>query len=238
MKTKRILLIALVLAGIFSKKGFAQQAQLQIYAVDSFPTWPNDTVYENQTRNLGFRVRNVNSSPLTVNAYLKIFLLNTDTTLLSQPLQLVDTSYFIQNLVGNDTIYVLVSNYPFTSATYRAGNNIVVVWPRIGNDPTTTYDSLQLDTVYFVPFSSINMLRVDNEAFSVFPNPVKDKINMNSGDRNPIEYVRILDDMGQQMLYRRTSEKQLDVHFLSDGFYFVEIKARNGIILRRKFLKL
>lgn len=241
MKRNNILIfITLFLANLTSPNSFAQQTQLYIDEVDSLNVFlPNDTVFEGgPTYNFSVRVINFDPNPSAPNAYLKIYLRNADTTALTQPEQLLDSSTLIQNLNGNDTIIVSISNYAFTQATYRAGNNIVVVWPRLGNNPATTYDSLQLGTIYFVLLSSVNIISAQNDPTLFFPNPVVSEIIINKNGIKSIEYVRILNDIGQQILYRRTFEDHLDVRFLSKGFYFIEIRERNGTVSRRKFLKL
>ena len=235
-----LILVTLSLANLKSPNSFAQQAQLYIDQVDSLNAFlPNDTVFEGGSPyNFNIRVRNFDPNPSAPNASLKIYLRNTDSTALTQPEQLLDSSIFIASLSGNDTINVPINGYNFTQATYRAGNNIVVVWPRLGSNVATTYDSLQLDTIYFVLLSSVNMISAQNDPALFFPNPVISEIIINKNDKKSIEYVRILNDIGQEILHRRTFENHLDVRFLSEGFYFIEIKERNGTISRRKFLKL
>jgi type IX secretion system substrate protein len=235
MKTKNFLIIALLLSGCISQKLFAQ-TQLAVTMIDSFPVLP-DTAVENQLENFNITVYNMDSNAFTANDSLRIFLRNTDTTNLTQPEQVLG-SVFIGTLSGNDTITFFIQGYNFTPATYRAGNNIVVVWPKIGNITGTTYDSLQLDTIYFVPLLSVNMLSEQNQSFSLFPNPVTDEIRINSDHQNPIEYVRILNNLGQVIMFRRSAGEPLDVRHFSEGFYFLEVKDQNGTIFRKKFLKL
>lgn len=233
MKTKRFLLIV-ILAAIFTlQRVSAQQVQLTIQDIDSFPVLPV-LALEGQPYNFTIRVYNLLNNQFGTTDTLKIFLANKDS--LNNVEEIADT--LIPLFQGNDTILVHVSNYQFTSAHYKAGNNIVVVWPRLGNIIGTTFDSLQIDTVFFVPLSSVNMLNESNQAFYFFPNPVTDAIMIKSGSESFIDYVRILNELGQEIMFRRSSVKYLDVRFLSEGFYFIEIKERNGTISRKKFLKL
>jgi hypothetical protein len=237
MKRKIFLLIVIFLTSIYSKNCFAQLIQLTILSVDSFPVLPQDTAYEANQNQYNFLVHvfNMANNQVTVNDTCRIFLKNTDTTFSTTEI-LASTP--VGTLFGFDFINIPVNNYQFTPATYKAGNNIVVVWPRIGNGTNTTFDSLQIDTVYFVPLLSMNMLNVQNQTFTFFPNPAIDQIIINSDREKYIDYVRILNDLGQTILYRRSAGKYLDVKFLSEGFYFIEIRDRNGTISRKKFLKL
>jgi hypothetical protein len=243
MKRNKILFFAILfVAGFNSQINFAQpQAQLYIDQIDSIndPIFLPDTVYEGQLpSSFRLRIRNFNTNPYQPNAYLKLYLRNTDTTGLTQPQELLDSSLLISNLVGLDTFYVFIPVYNFTSSTYRLGNNIVVVWSRLDNDTSSTYDSLQLDPIYFIPLSSLSLVNIQNKAIFFFPNPVIEGITLIREGKKPIDYVRILNDLGQEILFRKTFEDHLDIHFLSEGFYFIEIKERNGTILRKKFLKL
>ncbi|HKR06561.1 MAG TPA: T9SS type A sorting domain-containing protein [Bacteroidia bacterium] len=235
MKTKRFLLITLLLAGIFSKNSFAQQILMTVTSVDSFPVLPLDTAYENDQYNFNIHVSNLGSGVVPVLDTCRVFLMNTDTNFST-----IETlgKIYIDTLHGNDNFSIPVFSYQFTPATYKTGNNIVVVWPRINSNPGATFDSLQIDTVYFVPLLSINMLSEQIQSFFLFPNPVTDQIRINSNHQNSIEYVRISNDLGQTVMFRRSAGKNLDVRFLSKGFYFIEITERNGTVSRKKFLKL
>jgi len=243
MKRNKILFFAILfLAGFNSQINFAQpQAQLYIDQIDSIndPIFLPDTVYEGQPpSSFRLRIRNFNTNPYQPNAYLKLYLRNTDTTGLAQPEELLDSLLLISNLVGLDTFHVFINFYNFSSSTYRLGNNIVVVWPRLGNDTSSTLDSMQLDTIYFKPLTSLTMVSTHYDPILFFPNPVTDEITLIREGKKPIDYVRILNDLGQEILFRRTFEDHLDIRFLSEGFYFIEIKERNGTVSRKKFLKL
>jgi hypothetical protein len=233
MKTKRFLLLLIIAANFNLPRALAQQVQLTILNVDSFPVLPS-LALEGQSYNFTFTVYNMINNQFGTTDTVKIFLANKDS--LNNVEEIADT--LIPLFQGNDTILIHVSNYQFTSAHYKAGNNIVVVWPRLGNIIGTTYDSLQIDTVYFVPLASINMLNAQNNTFSMFPNPATDIITINKEGEKYIEYVRILNDIGQEILYRRSFKDHLDIRFLTPGFYFIEIKERNGTLSHKKFLKL
>lgn len=232
MRTKKFLFCTLLFIGLISQNAYSQSMQLTIGQIDSFPSLPNDTAFEGQFYNFTIAVYNLDNNQFTTSDTLKIYITNDS----SQATVLIaDTIYPV--FQGLDTINIPVNNYQFSSPFYKTGNNIVVVWPRVGNIISTTNDSLFLD-VYFEPLTSVNMLSVQNEIFSVFPNPVSDKITINLEIGKFIEYVRILNDLGQEIRLLKTVGKQVDVRFLTEGFYFIEIKERNGTITRKKFLKL
>jgi hypothetical protein len=234
MKTKKIFLIALLGVNLVTQKLFAQQPQLTVTQLAGFPALPADTAKEVNQYNFIISVSNLSAGAVQVNDTMRVFLKNTDTTIAT-----IETlgSVFIDSLVGLDTFSITKNNYQFTSNTYKTGNNIVVVWPRIDSIPGATFDSLYID-VYFVPLLSVNMLSEQNQSFFLFPNPVTDEIMLDSDHQNSIGYVRISNDLGQTVMFRSSVGKNLDVRFLSKGFYFIEITERNGIVSRKKFLKL
>ena len=236
MKGKKILYIALFLAMITSIKSNGQQIQLFVSQFDSsFPVVPFDTAQSNQAYNFSGTILNSSGNNISVHDSLRVLLRNQDTTNTPKTDTLV--TLWIDSLNGFDTINFSVTNYYFTQQTYKLGNNIIVVWPRFDTIFSPPYDTLNLP-VYFRLLSSVNEINLVNPTFSFLPNPVRDKLIINSNREKFIDYVRILNDLGQEILFRRTFVDHLDIRFLSEGFYFIEIKERNGTVSRKKFLKL
>jgi hypothetical protein len=233
MKRKLIVFIAaLLLVCLTVQIGNSQK--LKVTDLSGFPVCPSDSAFEGQVDSFSIQVVNLDINSVTVGDFLYVIFQND-----SAPSIKTDTvfSVYIDSLQGQDTLNYTTAPYTFTVSRYKTGNNIVVVWPKIANDTSSTADSLNI-CVFFVPLQSLNILNVFNSGFFIFPNPVIKLLNLSRGDGNSIEYVRITNDIGQEILFRRTIEKQLDVGFLSEGFYFIEIKERNGVISRKKFLKL
>ena len=236
MKGKKIWCIALFTAILISTRSNGQQIQLLISQIDTlFPQLPFDTAYSSTQYSFAGTINNMSTNVVSVNDSLRVLLRNQDTANTPK----IDTlvTLYVDSLHGNDTIHFTVNSYYFTQQTYKLGNNIVVVWPRFDSIISPPYDSLQLP-VYFTILSSVNEIIMADPVFSFLPNPVRDKIIIDVSHEKFIDYVRILNDIGQEILYRRTFENHLDVRFLSEGFYFIEIKERNGTISRKKFLKL
>jgi hypothetical protein len=196
---------------------------------------PFDTAQSNQAYNFSGTILNSSGNNISVHDSLRVLLRNQDTTNTPKTDTLV--TLWIDSLNGFDTINFSVTNYYFTQQTYKLGNNIIVVWPRFDTIFSPPYDTLNLP-VYFRLLSSVNEINLVNPTFSFLPNPVRDKLIINSNREKFIDYVRILNDLGQEILFRRTFVDHLDIRFLSEGFYFIEIKERNGTVSRKKFLKL
>jgi len=71
-------------------------------------------------------------------------------------------------------------------------------------------------------------------SISIYPNPAKDHISINSGDL-VVEVIRIYSVSGQLQLTRNHPESQLDISRLKAGLHIVEIQLQDAVI-RQKVL--
>lgn len=222
-----------ILSGITGFKSFAQTG-LYVSSVISNPScFAPDTAHESVTYNLTFTVTNMSAGTI-VNADTLYIMFRNDS--LAQPIEEVVAQIGVDSIAFLDTIN-LTTSYQFTQNKYKSGGNIVVVWPRVSNTSSVLIDSIRVNVI-FEPLAGLNMLHVQNEGFAVFPNPAKDEIQWILQSKNDIEYVRILNDTGQEVLNGNTKKNLVDIKFLSQGFYFMELKTLSGSIARKKFLKL
>lgn len=222
-----------ILSGITGFKSFAQTG-LYVSSVISNPScFAPDTAHESVTYNLTFTVTNMSAGTI-VNADTLFIMFRNDS--LAQPIEEVVAQIGVDSIAFLDTIN-LTTTYQFTQNKYKSGGNIVVVWPRVSNTSSVLIDSIRVNVI-FEPLAGLTMLHVKNETFSVVPNPASDEIRWILQPKNDIEYVRILNDAGQEVFYENTQKNLVDINFLSQGFYFLEIKSKSGNLLRKKFLKL
>ena len=70
--------------------------------------------------------------------------------------------------------------------------------------------------------------------FSVFPNPIKDVLNIQS--ETAITEIEIYNQLGQMVL-SSTNQNTIDISSVSSGIYFIKIKDVNGIIGTKKVVK-
>lgn len=212
---KPLLLFLFLLTGAFMAN--AQLAHLRIVALYNFP----DTAYEGVAYPIQVKIQNVGIAPFQ--GPLQI-IIHTDSA--------TQVLYFSQNpnfvLFPNDTAILAansgVMGYVFTSAMYRTGNDVVVVWPY------STQMAVQIDTlytaVYFVPLSSgiANETEVGGAGFMVYPNPFTDRIHLIPANGMLVEQVRISDLFGKEV-YRRTfnGDDDLPLEMLRPGIYILEI---------------
>ena len=74
-----------------------------------------------------------------------------------------------------------------------------------------------------------------NEAFSLYPNPVADKLFVDSGNR--ISYVEIYDASGRMMLTKKNITGFIDVNKLKPGQYSIKVYSEDGVS-QSKFVKM
>ena len=78
-------------------------------------------------------------------------------------------------------------------------------------------------------------------SFSVFPNPVTDKIVINNDSFDDEISLKLVDVLGREMLSKEkitSSQTELNIRHFNSGIYFVELYNRMGTLLyRNKFIK-
>jgi hypothetical protein len=80
----------------------------------------------------------------------------------------------------------------------------------------------------------------DKNSFSIFPNPVRSMLNINTSKFNPEATIKIMDVYGKTMLVKQTSSSnsQINVSNLSSGIYLLMILNKDGsVAYNSKFVK-
>lgn len=127
-------------------------------------------------------------------------------------------------ILAGDSQVVSVNQYFFSSTRYKAGNNVVVVWPRLTTGQLNYSDSL-VTQVFFVPDSSsgVDDLEPDFQ-YSLFPNPSSDFIYLNDKGKKDIEGVRFYDMEGRLIKeFKSTNNNRFNISGFERGCYFMEI---------------
>lgn len=199
---------------------------LRVSAMPLFPDLPQDTAFEGQSYT--FQLEVINNSNIFINNSVS-FDMKVDSgtvTFLTNPQTTIPPG---------DTTYLTVTPFNFQPPLFKAGNNIVVVWPVV-NGMTVPIDSF-FTNVFFVPLNSVGDGELDDKMFVLHPNPVNDQLQLDVSDPSLVEYVRIYASTGQQVVHLSFLKSGfIDVSFLSRGIYFIEVNL-NGKMIRRKFLK-
>lgn len=118
------------------------------------------------------------------------------------------------------------------------GDNVVVVWPRIGDgvNPPQEVDNPETVTIHIVEPNSVeeNSSRRIQRSF-ISPNPAISSINF-SLDADIKVQRSILYDLTGKILSEVRGEKQLDVSRLPAGIYFVDVLTEKGYVYSDKLL--
>lgn len=134
------------------------------------------------------------------------------------------------------------SNTQYTDLTAPGGYvyyQVEVVSPNSCN-PTRSYNSSRSN----IASNNVNSVFDTNnemDLISIYPNPVQDKIHITSINPDVLKQslVSIFNIQGEQIMeyqYQNTDIIKLDVSELSKGIYFIKLKTKKNIIVK-KFIK-
>jgi len=231
MKKAPFLLIVLLTGFIIPRTEVMSQpsATLKVIDMPAFPSMPNDSVYEGQP--YGFSIVITNGSNITIASSIEVVLKvdSLEDVIYTNP----QTTVF-----PGDTFSVSINSYLFTQPQFQAGNNIVVVCPRVIGGIVVPADSFYAD-VYFIPISSLDDgLQTDNNMkFNPFPVPSSDYISFTGIEDKLFEYVRIYSINGQLVNeYLKPGFRRLFIGNLPCGTYIMEAEI-DGERFRSKFIR-
>lgn len=158
----------------------------------------------------------------------------------------------------SDTISIETIQIPSKPNIYQeegtlfVNSSLLVRWYEQGDDdllfegdtlltliPNTTYVATVSDRGCESPISNpihyVNVRNVDADLFSVFPNPIKNRLYVNS--QYTVEKITIKDVTGK-LCYEQEGKSNIDVSQLSSGIYLFEIKLKdNNNIYIKKLIK-
>ncbi|MEE4255804.1 MAG: T9SS type A sorting domain-containing protein [Bacteroidales bacterium] len=72
---------------------------------------------------------------------------------------------------------------------------------------------------------------------AIYPNPARDKISIVKPDDVQIEFLRIINQLGQVVINRNNVNTAIDVSELRSGIYFITIETAAGIIVQKILIK-
>ncbi|MBK7968355.1 MAG: T9SS type A sorting domain-containing protein [Bacteroidetes bacterium] len=226
MKKALMLLSISLLAGWFSLVQAQGTTGLKVTQMIGYPVLP-DTAYEGVSYSVTIKLQNFSNS--TINGGVNI-VLKTDSGTVAI------TTFAGLVLFPNDSATQLIQTYNFDSQTYKAGNNIVVVWPVVQSAPAFPIDTF-FTQVYFVPLASLNAPEVEAIKFALYPNPATSKLKIVGAAEEPLEYVRILMPDGRQVTQILPfGDGIIDIRRLNPGIYFLEASSKNRSGMKR-FIK-
>lgn len=136
-------------------------------------------------------------------------------------------------LSAGDSMVFRVDGFIFDPAIFREGGNVVVVWPIT---PVIPNDSLYID-VFFVSALGVGTPNLPIPEVKIFPNPVQEILNLQFEQNLRTEHVRIFDTRGALLYSSKLNRPFINTANLRSGAYYIEIRFRDAIPVRKSFLK-
>lgn len=196
---------------------------LRVSQLINFPSVP-DTIYEGVAYDsIGIVVKNDGTVPYQGSISVAM---RADSSIFPVYLSFNPSGVF---LLPGDSIIYFVSNYFFDPATFREGDNIVVVWP-VAN--VNVSDTLETDA-YYVHITGLNELYSPAE-LDIWPNPASGELNIFTAPDIHLEQVRVYGIDGRIVgEYNIKSARTIYVNQFSPGIYYIYFYHRNGITVRK-----
>ena len=214
---KKLVYIFLFLLGLNCQV----KAQNNLSIVDSTAISFLDTVYGGSTVPIVIKIANLGNTPITNFIELNILVDN----LQGGISQYTDTLITAGILPGDSATFVY--NHEINMTRYSPDNNITVIWPATPFEESR--DSLFIPT-YVIEVLSVKDPFNNAEEISLFPNPTRDFVSINS--MNSVEQVRVFNSNGKLVATEFYSQ-ELDLSFLNSGLYFIEVKTSAGLIPKK-----
>jgi hypothetical protein len=197
-----------------------------------------DSVLISEQRNIEFSPNNFNEYLLKqVNeVYFKSYAKGLD-TLTNNDIEILENIIHICPQAGGSAVYK-------ARALYATVNDSIVyedstVCSQIGYYRTIK-DEIETKIIEAKKEISLSDKSTENVSFSLFPNPVKDKLTVKINGEIETGIVKIIDALGktifQQDIKKNQKEIFIDANSISDGYYILQIATSNYIV-NQKFIK-
>jgi len=111
---------------------------------------------------------------------------------------------------------------------------------KLVSDSYQTYDGFYFDDINIeVISSSTNSEILNTSVFSIYPNPCNNTLNILFPETNDYN-IEILNQLGKSIYNKKVSNinnTEINTQELLQGFYFIKITNKNGIVNNFKFIK-
>ncbi len=146
-----------------------------------------------------------------------------------------------------------INNQTLTSIDLRNGNNTIITQFNTLGSPNLTCiyvdDAQYSQTNWLTIDSNSNFVETEDECealviedtniendFLIYPNPIKDILNIGTNSNNKLKKVIIYDLLGKIIL--QTNRSTIDLSNTKKGIYFVRIMTKKGNIFNKKIIKI
>ena len=164
------------------------------------------------------------------------------------------------NLEIGDSVYINGINFPITGVGYGEFfgfenlryyelHQFLSLIEGIGLTTNGITDGFELNCIFFPMFEDLDVINMNQpldinditlDAFSIYPNPVFDKLHLESKRTFEIEDVKVYTMHGKLVLSSQFEKENniIDVSSLKNGIYFLKIETEVGYLIKKVIKKL
>ncbi len=150
----------------------------------------------------------------------------------------VDTAIAANGFLGPNSPNTIQASHRFsTEDDLQVGDNVVVVWPRIGDGTNPEQEVVNPETqvITLVEPNGIPTAPLRIQESFIVPNPAITSVAYHL-DATVKVVESILYDITGRVMHRAQSELKLDIQDLPPGVYFVDVHTENGSVYSDKLL--
>ena len=151
--------------------------------------------------------------------------------------------------INNSNIITDTANWTLISGQYIAsgGEQYIIIGNftpeyltdslKVNNSTVENYAYYFFDDVSIIDCTTVGVDELNLSNFSLYPNPVEDKLNIKIDNNEPTEIT--LYDISSRKLLRQTfiNTTTINTEQLAKGMYLYEVRNKNGIIKNGKVVK-
>ena len=138
---------------------------------------------------------------------------------------------------GEGFRYMSSLNAHFGLGTSTVINQVIIKWP---SGIVDTYNNVTANQpLHVVEGATLGIDAFESSVFTVYPNPVKNTINIAINTANPVEFVsaQVYDLSGRMVHQTPVNNQTVAVNHLAKGTYILMLRDNNGKDYSQKFIK-
>lgn len=122
-----------------------------------------------------------------------------------------------------------------TDDNLSIGDNVVVVWPRIGDGSDPPQMAVPYHTIItLIEPNGVHEVEKESNPF-IYPNPTSEFIYLEDRMKDHVISLRINDQLGRTVL-KSSKTNQLDVSQLTNGMYFLTVELLDGSLRSQRLV--
>ncbi|WP_452228479.1 MULTISPECIES: T9SS type A sorting domain-containing protein [unclassified Lacinutrix] len=135
------------------------------------------------------------------------------------------------NAAGEFSTY----NFEITSNAYAGTlDRLQVVFRKNDGSVITDSGTIEVDNILVSASNTLSVNQLEAFAFTMYPNPVKNKLNITS--KEAITKLEVIDLLGRSVLTVNEVSDSVDISSLTNAMYLIRVTSENGISTK-KFIK-